>query len=226
MKRKGGLKAQAQWWLGLGLTLALIYLGWALVARPSSYPQPELPAYPCPGKSDTYEAEGVEVTYRSSGCARLSSDQAIAAAHTYRDLDGSLQALRLPPLPRGLRIGLYPAKSSGYELLGRPGGPRAIAIRTASRQSPLQVQMAALRALADLDLQEAAPALDERSRRALAGALAAIAAEGRDLDRMIALTMSADERRALRLLAGHGPFYLADTLERRCRARCSWRPLG
>jgi len=225
VKRKGKVKAQAQWWLGLGLALALAYLGWALVIKPTSFPTPELPGYPCPGKSDTYSANDISVTYRASGCAGLTSGHAVDVAHTFGRLDHALQQLRLPPLPRGLRVGLYTGRA-GYELLGQPGGPRAIVIRTSSRKHSLQAEMLAHRAFAELALQEAAPGLDERSRRALAGALAVIASQNDDVARSLALTLNAHERRALGLLTRHGPFYLSEMLERRCRDHCRWRPLG
>ena len=221
MKKISGAQAHLQWWLGLAVMLCIGWIAYTYMIKTTSLPQPELPRGACAGESKTYNSDGVNVVYRNEGCERVGTVIVVRAGEIYHQMSPALQAFRLPPLNRGLRLGVYAQGKPGYELLGRPGGPRAIVLRVPDRRSEPAIEPILRRAYAELALQEAAPGLDESDRRALSGALAYLTADHEQTSPG-SFRLSASERRALEDLVAHGPFYLADRLGKECRPDCRW----
>lgn len=221
MKRLSGTQAQLQWWIGLGAMLCVAWIAYSFLIKATSLPDPALPRGACPGEEKVYESHDVNVVFRADGCERVSTGLAVRAGEVYHQMDPALQAFRLPPLPRNLRVGIYAKGTPGYELLGRPGGPRAIVVRAPEREDESALDPIIRRAYAELALQEAAPGLDAKDRRALAGALAYLTYEG-DVAPRDRLRLNRAEARALEELVARGPFHLAERLLERCRPDCRW----
>lgn len=177
-KTVSGFRAQLQWWLGAALLVLILAFNYFFFVRSSSdvvEKQPTLPSYSCPGKTEHYDSDQLIVYYRSSGCELLNPELAVKAGETLTFSDKALSALRLPRVPRPLKLGLYATGlDGGYQISGDPGEMRALAV-AAPGGDEIQLVTNASKGAAALSISELAPALRPDQVRDLAAVYAAIA---------------------------------------------------
>lgn len=177
-KLVAGFHSQLQWWLGAALLVLVLLFGYMLLIRSSSdvaEKQPTLPRYSCSGKTQQYNSDQLIVYYRSTGCETLNPELAVTAGETLTFSDKALSALRLPRVPRPMKLGLYATQvEGGYQLDGDPGEMRSLAV-SAPAGDELQLITNTAKGAAALSISELAPALRPEQLRDLAAAYAVIA---------------------------------------------------
>ncbi len=213
-----GALGQLQWWLGMGLLIAVSIFTYTVFVKPTNLSEPVLPAYAC-GEPQTYEANNITVRFQAAGagCDQVESDVPIAVAEAMHTAERQMPRYRLFGLPRPLEIGLYRDLPDGarYQLLGEGGGPRAVALSMETIYAD-DVSVA-YEAAAALALEESAPGLDRAGLERLASSYAALIAPAGEVP------ISAAVRSQLAVMRRHGIDFVPDLLDSKCRERsCTW----